>query len=243
MYRGLIRCNDCGLAITPEKHKGYVYYHCTEYNGKHGAKWLREEEITKQFNQIFQALKIPVDIVEQIIDTLTNVHKQKIEFHNTQFDKLMLEQKDLTKMMDNLYFDKLKGRISDEQYDKFYETFCIKKNDISMRLERLKEAEDNYYITSKYVLDIANRVYDLFLISEVEKKRLLIKLVLQNVRLDGKNIVYDAQKPFDMILNSADSKLWRPLVDAFLNGHVQFSFSLQHIQTTFSALNISVPRI
>ena len=36
-----------GSAITPEKHKGHVYYHCTQYNGKHGAKWLREEEITR----------------------------------------------------------------------------------------------------------------------------------------------------------------------------------------------------
>ena len=44
IYRGLIRCDDCDLAITPEKHKGYVYYHCTQYNGKHGAEWLREEE-------------------------------------------------------------------------------------------------------------------------------------------------------------------------------------------------------
>ena len=35
-------------AITPEKHKGFVYYHCTQYNGKHGAKWLREEAITEQ---------------------------------------------------------------------------------------------------------------------------------------------------------------------------------------------------
>jgi len=47
LYRGLIQCADCGCLITPEKKKGkYVYYHCTEYNGKHGAKWVREEELT-----------------------------------------------------------------------------------------------------------------------------------------------------------------------------------------------------
>ena len=51
IYRGLIRCAHCGLAITPEKHKGNVYYHCTQYNGKHGAKWLREEAITEQLGR------------------------------------------------------------------------------------------------------------------------------------------------------------------------------------------------
>ena len=56
IYRGLIRCAECGLAITPEKHKGHVYYHCTQYNGKHGAQWLREEEITKQLEKVFKNL-------------------------------------------------------------------------------------------------------------------------------------------------------------------------------------------
>ena len=57
IYRGLLRCGECGLAITPEKHKGYVYYHCTQYKGKHGAKWLREEEITEQLGTVFKNYK------------------------------------------------------------------------------------------------------------------------------------------------------------------------------------------
>ena len=52
----LLRCGDCGLAITPEKHKGHVYYHCTQYKGKHGAKWFREEAITEKLCEIFKRL-------------------------------------------------------------------------------------------------------------------------------------------------------------------------------------------
>ena len=35
--------------------------------------------------------------------------------------------------------------------------------DINIRLEQLQEAEDNYYITAKYVLDLVNRAYELFI--------------------------------------------------------------------------------
>jgi site-specific DNA recombinase len=209
IYRGLIRCADCGLSITPEKHKGFVYYHCTQYNGKHGGEWLREETITEQLGTVFKKLQMPTEIMEQITQTLNNVHKDKIDFHNKEFDKLTSEQRTVTKMMDNLYIDKLKGKISDDEYEKFYKTFKDQKSDISIRLEKLQSAENNYYITAKYLLDITNRAYDLFLSSEVEDRRQLIKLVLSNLRLEGENIAYDALSPFNFILNAADSNLWR----------------------------------
>jgi len=208
IYRGLIRCADCGLAITPERHKGLMYYHCTQYNGKHGAKWLREEVITEQIGNIFKKLSVPKDILKQIIDTLTELHTNKIEFHNAQFDQLTKEHKTLTQMLDNLYLDKLKGRITEDEYDKFYQSLRDQVTDISIKLEQLQDAEDNYYLTSKYLLDLSSRAYELFMSSEVEEKRLLISIVLSNLQLKDENIVYEAHKPFDLLLNYTDRLLW-----------------------------------
>lgn len=208
IYRGLLRCSDCGLAITPEKHKGFVYYHCTQYNGKHGAKWLREEEITRQLAEVFKSMQIPKDIVKEMEKTLADVHQQKAEFHGKEFDELTKEQKQLTKMMDNLYLDKLKGSITDSAYDRFYQTLRDQLNEVTTRFSKLQEAEDNYYVTAKYVLDLTNRAYDLFVSSEVEERRQLIKLVLSNLRLDGEKVLYDAIKPFDSIIKFSNDQAW-----------------------------------
>jgi len=78
-----------------------------------------------------------------------------------------------------------------------------------IRLEQLNEAEDNYYITSKYILSLVNRAYELFISSEVEQRRQLINLVLSNLRVEGEKVLYDALKPFDLILNATDRKQWR----------------------------------
>ena len=216
LYRGLIRCSDCGLAITPEKHKGYVYYHCTQFKGKHDAKWLREEVITAQLEKMFMRLRIPHDVLDQIVDTLSSVHQEKIAFHNKHHDELTKEQKKLTRMMDNLYLDKLKGSITENDYDKFYTTLRDQMTDVTVQLDRLQAAEDNYYITAKYLLDLSSRAYDLFVGSEVEEKRVIIKLVLSNLTLNGEKLVYDAHKPFNLLLDCSDDMLWLPEQDSNL---------------------------
>ena len=209
IYRGLLRCEHCGCAITPEKHKGFVYYHCTQYKGKHGAKWLREEKITEKLGHVFKSIQMPKDILQQIVDTLNSVHKDKIEFHNKHFDQLTSEYKSLTKKMDNMYEDKLDGKITDDQYDRFYQKFRDQKDDVSLRLEKLQDAEDNYYVTAKHVLDLSSRAYELFLSSEVEEKRQLLKLVLSNLRVENEKVLYDVRAPFDSIMNCHDRLTWR----------------------------------
>ncbi len=216
IYRGMIRCSHCGLSLTPEKHKGHIYYHCTQYNGKHNAPWIREEEITNQLGEVFKRIQIPEEVLSKTVETLSGVHQDKMDFQNKQFKSLTEERQSTTLMMDNLYMDKLKGRITDDTYDKYYQTLRDKLSDLDTRLSLLQEAEDNYYITAKYLLELVNRAYDLFISSEVEERRQLLKLVLQNLKLDNKKLVYTAQKPFDTLLNCSDNKLWLPHKDSNL---------------------------
>ena len=111
--------------------------------------------------------------------------------------------------MDALYEDKLDGKITDDQYDRFHEKFRRQKDDISARLDKLQDAEDNYYITAKYLLDLSNRAYELFKSSKVEERRLLVNLVLSNLRVDGEKLLYDVNMPFKLIMDCHDRKSWR----------------------------------
>jgi hypothetical protein len=70
-----------------------------------------------------------------------------------------------------------------------------------------KKPKTTTNIMAKYLLELVNHVYDLFLSSELEERRQLVNLVLQNLKLDNKKLVYVAQKPFDMLLNCGDNKL------------------------------------
>ncbi len=211
VYRGLIRCADCGCMITPEKAKDkYVYYHCTQYHGKHNAEWLREEEITDQFGQLFKRMQVPLEVVKEITDSLKSVHQGKSEFREIQTKKLLDEREKYAKRIENIYLDKLDGRITIDEYDRLYKQFREKIDEIDTQVASLQKAEDEYYLTATSLLQLANRAYDLFVGSEMEEKRQLLKLLLQNPTLEGRKVRYDVLNPFNTILNYADNKLWLP---------------------------------
>ena len=220
MYRGLIRCSICGCMITPEKAKDkYVYYHCTNYHKVHKSseiEWLREEDITEQFAQLFTRMQIPADVVQEISESLRSVHKGKSEFREEQLNQLTQEKNRYAKRVENMYLDKLDGSITADEYDRLYKEFRAKIEDTDMRLSGLQKAEDDYYLTTNCLLELANRASELFASSEIEQKRQLLKLVLQNPTLEGRKVRYDVLKPFDTILNYADHKLWLPREDSNL---------------------------
>ena len=209
-YRGLLRCGHCGLSITPEKHKGHVYYHCTQSKGKHDAAWIREEELTQQIGNVFKRIQLPEQVLGRITNDLKSTHESKSQFRDNQYTHLVTEHEKFSKRLEKIYIDRLDGRITDDEYDKFYQSFREELDGIDIRLGMLQGAEDNYYITANYLLELSKRAYELFKSSKVDEKRQLVKLVLSNLRVEGKEVRYEAIKPFDTILNCANSQRWLP---------------------------------
>ena len=215
-YRGLIKCKECGCAITPEYHRkkqkngnvhDYVYYHCTESKGKHGASWVEEAELEKQFAQIYKQMHISEEDLKWMTDQLKDAHEGKKQFNTKQFDHYNAQLKTLQTKIENLYEDKLAGSITQEVYDKYHSKFRAQQTEYRAKLDRLQAADEDYYITASYLLELASRSYDLFIGSEIDQKREIIQLTLLNLSLDNGKLNYQMQKPFDSIFAAKDRPL------------------------------------
>jgi len=68
-------------------------------------------------------------------------------------------------------YDRSLRRITESYYNKKREEFRAKQKGISDKISRLGFADEEYYLTSEYLLQLANRAYDLFMSSEAEEKR------------------------------------------------------------------------
>ena len=93
-------------------------------------------------------------------------------------------------------------------YNKKREEYRAKQKEITDKITRLGLADEDYYLTSEYLLQLANRAYDLFISSEAEEKRQLLKLTLQNLELDGKTVEFELVKPFDKVFACTSSQSW-----------------------------------
>lgn len=209
LYRGLIKCSQCGCMFTPEKKKGiYIYYHCTEYFGKHKTAWIREENLTEQFANIFKGLQIPKDIAEGIAKTLRESHKGKVEYYNSLYSDFQKEYQKYENRIEKMYEDHLDGCITQDMYNRKRKEYRTKQEAIKNKMNSLQKADEEYYVTASYILSLANRAYDLFLSSEPMIKRQLLKLLLQNCEVENGSLRYTLNYPFSEILSCTKSHNW-----------------------------------
>lgn len=75
-------------------------------------------------------------------------------------------------------------------------------------MEEHSQADENYHIEAGKLLELAQKAYKLFEISEAQQKRQLLSYLLQNSKMDGKKLIPSLKMPFDAILTANKTKDW-----------------------------------
>lgn len=212
IFRGIIKCAECGCMISPEIKKGkYVYYSCSNYHDIHKKRiYVKEEELLKPVYEALKSIKVPDDILKWLTQKLKKIHENKNRFHQENFKKLQKDYNLLEERISKMYDDKLDGFIPIEQYQKKLKEYKEKQRDILIQMEEHNKADENFYITASQVLDLSNRALEIFESSEVKEKRALINLLLQNSLLSERKLLFSLRSPFYMIAKCGQIKDWLP---------------------------------
>ena len=102
------------------------------------------------------------------------------------------------------YFD---DSITKEIYEAKLKQYDSELNSIEDKLKKVDKVDKDFYVTTEYILQLAQQSSELFKCSEYEERRLLIKTVLLNVAWDGVSLCYDYQEPFNL-LAEMESTVW-----------------------------------
>ncbi len=216
VLRGLVRCAYCGCLVTfDSKNEGRnVYAMCNQYKGKCGAVRMREEDLLEQIADVFNSMKVPEDVRAALIASLQNGAAAKQVYHEDAIKALRNEYDSLQKQLDRLLDLCLQGSITREVHDQKATQMKERQHEIDIILGQHTEADEKFTFTVTYLLSLASKAPELFKVSKVEQKQQLIKFVLSNMTLKGKELQYQVKKPFDALIECAKSQEWLPRLDS-----------------------------
>lgn len=164
-YMGLVKCAECGCAITAEIKKGrYIYYHCTGGKGKcaNASEYVREEKIEAQVEEMLKSITIDEQRLEWIKTALKASHQDEKEFHYKIVQSLQRQIAILQQKMDKAYEDKLEGTISESFWKSKFEQWSSEKDTLLTQLNAHQIANHSYFETGTKILELSNRAYQLY---------------------------------------------------------------------------------
>jgi len=209
-YTGLIKCGYCGCRLTAELKKGrYIYYHCTGKRGGNCIKdYIRQDQIDEVFKDLMEriARAVPSDIIEEIKKSIKEMQKVKAEYEENSRDEIIKQINVLKTRIDNLYTDKLDGRISNEFLEEKNIKWHEELDKLVNKLSGMNKTSEIFYEGSNLLLNFCEKAPLLFLEAKPERKRQILKLIGSNFIYKDKKLSVELSSVFDALLKKPFSK-------------------------------------
>lgn len=207
IFKGLLRCQNCGCMLSPEIKKGrFIYYSCT--NSKRICKriYVPEKELLKPINETFEKFSnIPDKVIERLVTELRKINENAVEYHHAQVTRVQSEYNALQTRIDRLMDLLIDQSITRVEYDKKLQEMKDKQYRLGLELDEHTKADHEYHIHVATVLHLAQKTKEIFKSSEVHEKRAILNFLLQNPKVEGKKLNYSLKIPFNSILELAEN--------------------------------------
>lgn len=223
VFRGLLTCATNGRVVTADtKKKTYAsgetaewtYLRCWDPENPKKKKWVREEKILEQVENVFASLLIPPATMEKVTDYIRKTDYTEREFRKRQTGELNAQLTKIESRTDSLMDLLMDGVITREEYSRKKTDLQEKREDIKQRLNAISDADDKFKECLIALLSLASEAYDLFKGSNIEKKRVLINFVFANLQMEGEKLRFSLKKPFDQFVKCTDLEKWLGLIDS-----------------------------
>lgn len=213
LFRGLIKCDECGGLITWETHKGHWYGHCNHYRNCSQKAWVRQEKIEEQLLPYFEKITIRNPrIAEWIKKALKESHQDEIEYHNKAIEELNRRYEQIQRRLNILYDDKLDGKITSDFYEQKFNQYTQEKEEIVVSIEKHSRAQTEYFELGVNILELSQKAKEIYQKATIEQKRTLLGLVFSSLRLNEGKLKVSFSKPFEILANSVEitNKIFEP---------------------------------
>lgn len=197
-----LSCGKCGRTISPFRCKKWVYLKCA--NSKCDNPNTAESLVLGSIEALIKRISIPADLVDKVITELKSKHDDQQLYFAQSIDSIRNEQDIVKKKLDS-WFDKLVDeQVTTEQYDRIVKTLTDRQNQLNDKLDILTKGNRDFLVTSSYLLDLANRIEELFNMGDEGQRSKLLGFIVSNLKLNDKKLEFTVNYPFKQILEAKE---------------------------------------
>lgn len=198
-FARLVTCGHCGCALVGEVKKGrYVYYHCTGFRGKCPEPYVREEVLAARFAEALRALAFDGEVIGLVREALRQGHEDARRFHDQAVTRLQAEYTKLQGRVDRAYEDKLDGVIEADFFERKSAEWRSEQARLQGQIDRHRQANQTYLEEGVQLLELAQRMPDLFARQGPREQRRLLDFVLSNCTWAEGRLSVRFRQPFDL---------------------------------------------
>jgi len=167
---------------------------------------MKEADVALRLGQVLKDIYVPEGIANQIVRSLNSDLDRSERQRTTNLAVLQQRLAAVRTRMDQIYEDKLDGKVSAEFWDRKQTEYRDQERALQIQIARSSEPlTQEHTLTAKRIFELATSAYSLYLTRNPAEQGQLLKSVLLNCSTDGVSLWPVYRKPFDMIFERAKS--------------------------------------
>jgi len=207
-YTGLIRCGECGAAITAEdkiKHQKngnihhYTYYRCTKRLKKCSQKPVRLEQLEDQITNVLERIEIPSSFHKWAIKQLkaeqaseTEDQKEIVTAHRKAWDACK-------RKLDVLFDLRLSGEVSPDEFARHKERLIQEKHKYDELINDATTRVETWFDRAEKMLDFSETAKSRFELGTIDEKRSILAALGSNLSLFNRKLSISLKKPLELV--------------------------------------------
>jgi DNA invertase Pin-like site-specific DNA recombinase len=202
VFKAKMNCGECGGMITWETQKGHWYGHCNHYKPCSQKGTLRQEKVEAQLGPHFAKVALKSErVLEWLKQALKEHHAEERSVYEAKTSGLQLAIDRAQRRIENMYDDKLDGKISGELYDKKLKEFVAQKDDAMEHIQKLSADNTRYYEAGYSIHELASKAWEIYQSPKAttEEKRELLSYAFSNLTLKDQEITPKYTLAFEFV--------------------------------------------
>jgi len=195
LFRRLLKCKHCGYSLIGGRIKGNIYYRCHTKNCPTTS--IREDIVEDMALQTINRIQLTEVEAEEFEKMIVKFRQDWVNTRNQKIKAITFQLNQLSNRLDRLTDAFLDRVIEKSLFERRKTNLLLEQKDVEEKLIQLQENGDKIPEKLSDFLHLVKTLCLSYKLGISEEKRDLLKLVTCTRIIDGKNVAFMLNYPFD----------------------------------------------